>query len=96
MVTAVLSPNHETGRFDIRVTATYGGRLARAIISQTNSLKPVPPEGRLVTRRWGWWKVAAVAGAGAAVGGIVWASRRGVERPTVVLQPGIITFGGPR
>ena len=96
VVAAGFSPNHEPGRFGIRVTASYGGRLVRAIIAQSNSLKPVPPVGQRVTKRSGWWKVAAVTGAGGAVGGIVWATRRGVEIPTVVLQPGNISFGGPR
>ena len=96
VVAAGYSPNHEAGRFGIRVTASYGGRLVRAIVPQTNSLRPVPAEGQRVSRRWSWWKVAAVTGAGAAVGGIVWATRRGVEIPTVVLQPGTISFGGPR
>jgi hypothetical protein len=83
--------------FGIRVTASYGGRLVRAMVPQTNSLRPVvAPEGQRVSRRWSWWKVAAVAGAGGVVGGIVWATRRGVTIPTVVLQPGNVSFGGPR
>lgn len=96
VVPAGFSPNHQPGRFGIGVTASYGGRLARAIVAQTNSLKPVAPAGQRVTKRSGWWKVAAVAGAGGAAGGIVWATRRRVDRPTVVLQPGTVSFGGPR
>lgn len=96
VVAAGYSPNHEAGRFGIRVTASYGGRLVRAIVPQTNSLRPVPPEGQRIAKRSRWWKVAAVAGAGGAVGGIVWATRRGADIPTVVLQPGTVSFGGPR
>lgn len=95
VVAAGFSPNHQPGRFAIRVTANYGGRLARAMIAQSNSIRPVGPDQR-VAKRSGWWKVAAVTGVGGAVGGVVWATRRGVDRPTVVLQPGTVSFGGPR
>lgn len=96
VVTAGFSPNHAPGRFGIRVTASYGGRLAHAIIAQTNLIKPASSESQRVAKRSGWWKVAAVAAAGGAAGGIVWATRRGLDRPTVVLQPGTVSFGGPR
>lgn len=95
-VAAGFTPNLQAGRFSIGVTARHGGRLARAIIAQSNSLKPVVREGRGAGGRSGWWKVAAVAGVGGAVGGLLWANRRGPDRPTVVLQPGIIFIGGPR
>lgn len=95
-VPAGFSPNHEPGRFGIRVTASYGGRVAHAIIAQTNLIKPASPGIQRVAKRSGWWKVAAVGAAGGAAGGIVWATRRKLDRPTVILQPGTVSFGGPR
>ncbi len=89
------SPNQHPGRFGIRVTASYGGRVGRALIVQTNSPKPVPVEAR-GPKRSGWWKPVTIFGVGGAVGGIVWATRRGSERTTLVLQPGTVSFGGPR
>lgn len=95
VVAAGLVPNEKPGRFNIRVSATHGDSFGSAIVAQTNSLRPVPLE---VPRKGvsGWWKAVAVIGAGAAAGGIVWGLRRSNERPTVVLQPGTISFGGPR
>lgn len=49
-----LRPNNVTGEFTIRVTASFAGRTATAIIGQTNTLAGA----------------AAAAGAGAAAGGI--------------------------
>lgn len=95
VVAAGLIPNEKPGRFNIRVSAAHGGSFGSAVLSQTNSLRPVPLE---VPRKGvsGWWKAVAVIGAGAAAGGIVWGLRRSNDRPTVVLQPGTISFGGPR
>jgi hypothetical protein len=99
VVSANFTPNRETGSFTIRVTANYGGKVANATLTQRNSLKPVP-EGPTSTSRGGkntrLWKIAAVAAAGGAAGGIIWATHRSGDKPTVVLQPGNVSFGGPR
>lgn len=91
-----LVPNDTPGRYNIRVSATHGSRMGQAMVTQTNSLRPVPLEVPRRGRISGWWKAAAVIGAGAAAGGIVWGLRRGNGTPTVVLQPGTVSFGGPR
>lgn len=91
------TPNAKTGPFNIQVSATHGPKVGYAVVSQTNSLAPINRES--VTRRGKsgrWWKVAAVAGAAAAAGGIAWGVRRAGNRPDVVLQPGTISLGGPR
>jgi hypothetical protein len=98
VVTAGLTPNREAGPFLIRVRATYGGRSADTVVHQRNAQRAVSLEDSTTTRKRSgkWWKIAAVAGAGGAVGGIVWATQRGSGNPTVLLQPGTISFGGPR
>lgn len=96
VVASGLVPNDTPGRFNIRVSARHGESSGSAVVAQSNSLRPVDLEMPR-KRVSGWWKALAVAGAGAAAGGIVWGLRRNNnEIPTVVLQPGTISFGGPR
>jgi hypothetical protein len=100
VVAADFVPNRETGSFTIRITARHDGRVANAIVEQKNSVKGVPAEGPKTGapsgKRWSTWKIAALAiGGGAAAGGIIWATNRG-GKPTIVLQPGTVSFGGPR
>jgi hypothetical protein len=89
---ATYTPNAQAGRFGIKVTATLGNRTGSTIITQTNSLRPATVEKSGV-RKFRWWKVALIAGAGAAVAGIVLATRG--STPTVTLTPGRPTFGTP-
>jgi hypothetical protein len=96
VVAAGFVPNQEQGRFHIRVTATHSGNIGRATVAQSNSIRPVPSGEPRRAGHSGWWKAVAVMGAGGAVGGILWATRRGEGRPTVVLQPGTVSFSGPR
>jgi len=94
---APFTPNTEAGRFSIKITATMGNRSGRAVITQTNSLQADAQPVQAGGRKFGWWKIALVAGAGAAAGGIVWATRDGVESsPTIILTPGSPSFSGPR
>jgi hypothetical protein len=98
VVAAGFTPNQEPGRFRIRVTASYAGRLGRAVIAQTNSIRPIERDGPQLggRRRSVWLKAIAVTAAGAVAGGIIWAKRSGGEPPAVILQPGTVIFGGPR
>jgi hypothetical protein len=92
---AAFAPNTIAGRFTIRVTATAGNRTGHAAITQTNSLAAEQPE---VKRKFGRWKILAVAAAGAAVLGIVLATRGSngaASTPTITLTPGPPSFGGP-
>jgi hypothetical protein len=100
VVAADFLPNRETGSFTIRITARHDGRVANAIVEQKNSVKAAPVEGPKTgaqsSKRSRNWKIAALAiGGGAAAGGIIWATQRG-GKPTIVLQPGTVSFGGPR
>ncbi len=98
VATNAFLPNDKPGKFNIQVSATYGSKVGYAFVSQTNSLAPVY-EGRRGTpggKTPGWVKAAVVIGAAAAAGGIVWGVRHGNSRPSVVLQPGAISLGGPR
>jgi len=93
---AELIPNGKSGPFRIQVNATYGDRAGHAFIEQTNRSRSAGIGSRVERKRSGWWKAALVIGAAAAAGGIVWATQRGNERPTVVFQPGTVSIGGPR
>lgn len=93
------TPNDEEGRFNIKVTATSGTRTATAVIAQSNVAGP--GGGAMSSGRSGWWKVVAVIGTGAAIGGIIAATRNGDEVAAPVTNPVIIGAGpvsvsGPR
>ena len=92
---ASFTPNQEKGRFDIQVTARYAGSLSHTVISQTNAFRAVALDSPRHSTRSRMWKVAAVAGACGAAGGIVWALHGG-GKPSVSLQPGPISIGIPR
>jgi hypothetical protein len=91
-----LTPNYQTGSFAIQVTATHGGSSTRAMITQRN-LKRHPPVSPRGGKHSVWWKVLATAAVGGAVvAGVSWATHGSDEKPTAVLQPGSISFSGPR
>lgn len=92
---ATYTPNNQSGRFDIQVTAAQGGRSGSAMIRQTNSMRASEIEKSGTTgRKFRWWKVALIAGAGAGiVVGILLATRS--STPTVTVTPGRPTFGAP-
>lgn len=90
--TVTFMPNNQTGRFNIKVTATIGNRIGHALITQTNATHAARPE-RTGLFKFAWWKVAVVAGAGVAIGFLV--ARRGGSGPSVTLIPGTPTFGAP-
>lgn len=91
------TPNQIPGRYTIRVTAKSGRLVGAAEIRQTNATGTGEPAVR-AGRRWSWWKIAIIAGAGATAAGIV-AARTGGSGPgggsrTITITPGPITIGG--
>ncbi len=92
---AGLKPNNTAGKFDIRVTATFGNRVGSTLITQFNSTRPQPVE---VQRKRGrrWW-ILGLAATGGVVTGIVLNSAAGSDStPQVSLVPGPVTIGGSR
>ena len=94
-------PNDETGRFNIKATATSAGRTATAIIAQSNARDFVASEKKMSKARSRRWKILAIAGGAAATGGIIAATRGGSSAPPPAVVPvisvstGPITVGGP-
>ena len=91
---ATFLSNMQTGRFTIRVAAKVGNRVGQAVIRQTNSTRSGVAEPSHGILKFAWWKVAVLAGVGAAVGVVV-ATRGGGSSPSVALIPGSPTFGAP-
>jgi hypothetical protein len=98
-----MRPNSLTGKFEIRVTASYQGQMARAVITQTNALEaPAAPAQPAAKKRGGSGKVIAILVA--AVGGGVVAAMgakgggKGGGGSTATAQPStptvtVITLG---
>lgn len=86
-----LRPNSVSGPFEIRVTASYKGETATAVITQTNAA----PVGAKSSKKY--WIIALVAGAGA--GGALAATHSSKSSTTPTTQPGIVpgspSFGAP-
>ncbi len=89
-------PNRRTGRFYIQVSAGQGAGLARAMITQTNSSQRVASISSRSRKHSAVWKILAGVAIGGGIGGAVWATRGKAGKPTVVLQPGTVSLGGPR
>lgn len=99
-------PNKSEGRFFIQVTARLGDRAGATRITQSNSTKT--SSTGVATDRGGskLWRVLAVAAGGATTAGLILLTRGGggggggssvgTSAPTVTLNPGTITVGGPR
>lgn len=87
-----LRPNNTPGPFEIRVTASYKGETASAVITQTNA---TPAEAKSTKK---YWIIALVAGAGA---GGAFAATHGSKSSTSAqtTTPGIVagspSFGAP-
>ena len=86
-----LRPNTLSGPFEIRVTASFQGQTATAIINQTNA---IPAEAKSTKK---YWIIGLVAGAGAA--GALAATHSSKSSTPTTTQPGIVagspTFGPP-
>jgi len=94
-----LTLNNQTGRFEIKVTASIGNRVGQGTVSQTSALKvKVEPEKK--THSGGllglsWKKVAIIGGiTGGAIVAIVLATRGSSSNPNITITPGPVTIGG--
>jgi hypothetical protein len=97
--TTGLKPNKLEGRFNIKVVASYEGKQATAVISQSNTAAG----GQLFEQQGGgkakWYVLLGAIGAGATAG--IVAATRG-DDPSVpapiptTLSVGNVTVGGPR
>ncbi len=89
--------NRQTGKFDIRVTASQGGQTASATITQTN-VSGVSSSGAGGGSSKKIWILLAVAGAAAGIGVLV-ALHHGSSTPSgpppIVITAGTPTVGGP-
>jgi len=92
-----MKPNNVVGPFQIRITASYQGHVARAVINQTNAAPQKSGGGGGKTALI----VALVGGAGAAVAvGVTRGGKSGTSptptNPTTSISAGGSTFGPPR
>lgn len=88
------TPNEVEGRFNIKVTATYGDSKGSAVIAQSN-VKGT--QGRSGNKKW--WILAIAAGAGVGIGVAAAAggdSVSSVSASPVVITSGPVTVGGPK
>jgi hypothetical protein len=101
-----LRPNQVAGNYQIRVTASQGGRTASAVISQSNVIGAGAAAGAATAAGISGKLIAVIAavGAAAAAGGIVAATRNGnnnagaggVPSAATTVAAGAGTVGPPR
>ena len=92
---SAFTPNNQTGRFKIHVTATFANQVGEADITQMNALlasslnmqKLKPP------KRFPLWKIIAIAGGGAAAIALIVVLTTGGDK-TITILPGPVTIGG--
>ena len=93
-----IRPNNQTGRFDIRVTASYEGATASATITQTNISGSTPGGGGMGVATKAWI-ILAICG-GAVAGAVLAATHKGSSSssgpPPIVITPGTPTVGAPQ
>jgi hypothetical protein len=93
-----IRPNNQTGQMQIRVSASFQGLTATAIITQTNAAAAATA-GAGLSATAKLLIILGIAG-GAAAGGVI-ATHTGGQGmppgpPPIVLTPGTPTVGGPR
>jgi hypothetical protein len=93
-----IHPNNQTGKFDIRVTASYQGQTASATITQTN-ISGSSPGGGAMSVGTKAWIILAICG-GAVAGAVIAATHKSSSSssgtPTIVITPGTPTVGAPQ
>src|SRR5262249_48177895 len=91
-----MKPNNQAGQVTIRVTASFQGMNASAVIAQTNV---IAAGSAAATAGLGaakiWLIVGIAAGAGAAAGGIYYATHNGSSTTPVTVTPGTPSVGAP-
>lgn len=99
-----MKPNNVAGQFPIRVTASYRGLTARAVITQTNAAPSAPVAKKSNSRTIA---ILAIIGGGAAAGAAIALSGGGGSNnggppapgpnpgPPTTITPGGGTFGPP-
>jgi hypothetical protein len=87
-------PNTVTGQFVIQVSASYNGKIASAVINQTNILPP--PTNLVGLSAKTWLIIASLAAAGAASAGVVVARGGGGGTTITPGGPTGPTVGAPR
>ena len=93
-----IRPNSQTGRFDIRVTASYQGQTASATITQTNISGAAPGGGGMSVGTKAWI-ILAICG-GAVAGAVLAATHKSSSSSSgpgpIVITPGTPTVGAPQ
>jgi len=96
-----IRPNSQSGPMQIRVTASFQGLTASALITQTNAATGPATSGTGMSKGTKWAIILAIAG-GAAAGGIAAATHGGGSNgggssatPSIVITPGTPTVGAP-
>lgn len=95
-----IRPNGQSGPMLIRVTASFQGLTASAVITQTNAAAASAASGAGLSTAAKWAIILGIAGAAAAAG-IVVATHGGSSTPSssapppIVITPGTPTVGGP-
>ena len=95
-----IRPNSQSGPMQIRVTASFQGLTASALITQTNAATGPATSGIGLSKGKKWAIILAIAG-GAAAGGIAAATHGGSSgsgpstSPSIVITPGTPTVGAP-
>jgi hypothetical protein len=88
-----IRPNNQSGPLQMRVTASFQGLTASAVITQTNVAGAAAASAGGLSTTAKIWLIVGIAG-GAAAGGIVAATHNSGPAP-IVLTPGTPTVGGP-
>jgi hypothetical protein len=93
-----IRPNSQTGRLDIRVTASYRGQTASATITQTNISGAAPGGGGMSVGTKAWI-ILAICG-GAVAGAVLAATHKGSSSTSgpgpIIITAGTATVGAPQ
>ncbi len=90
-----IRPNSQSGPMQIRVTASFQGLTASAVIAQTNVAGAAPASGGGLSTTAKIWLIVGIAGGAAAAGIIVATHNSNSGPPPIVLTPGTPTVGAP-
>jgi len=88
-----IRPNDQSGPVQLRVTASFQGLTASAVITQTNVAGAASASAGGLSSTAKIWIIVGIAG-GAAAGGIIAATHNSGPTP-IVLSPGTPTIGAP-